>query len=159
VVSVTWQDAVDYCEWLSGKIGAEVRLPNEKEWRLAAAGESSLKYPWGNEWKPRAANYKDTKLGVRPVKSFPEGRSPCGAYDMAGNVWEWTSDDALDHEGKPKEENGVKRKIIKGGSAAAKQDYLNTSARFDLPANAADPVVGFRYVVIRKGDGAQSSKP
>lgn len=159
VTSVAWQDAFDYCDWLSKKLGATVRLPNEKEWVLAAAGKDNFKYPWGNEWNPRAANFKGTAGTVRPVKSFPEGKSPYGAYDMAGNVWEWVSDDALGQDGKPKNEEGVKLKIIKGGSAVAKRDYLLTAARFELPSNEADAVVGFRYVVIRNKQALQSSTP
>lgn len=159
VVNVTWQDVADYCAWLSQKTGATIRLPMEKEWVLAAGGADNFKYPWGNEWNPRAANYKATGVGVRPVKSYAEGKSPCGAYDMAGNVWEWVSDDARDKNDQLKETKGVKRKIIKGGSAVAKPDYLMTTARFDLPLDEANPVVGFRYVVIRNGNAVPSSSP
>ena len=92
VTAVTWQDAVDYCQWLSTKVGATVRLPLEAEWELAARGPQGLKYPWGNEWDDRAAASENKHGFVHAVKSYPAGRSPCGAYDMAGNVWEWVAD-------------------------------------------------------------------
>ncbi len=76
VTGVTWQDAVDYCKWLSEKIGATVRLPTEAEWEMAARGTENQKYPWGKEWNPEAAVSKETKGQVRVVKSFPAGRSP-----------------------------------------------------------------------------------
>ncbi|HLM55399.1 MAG TPA: SUMF1/EgtB/PvdO family nonheme iron enzyme, partial [Pyrinomonadaceae bacterium] len=101
VTGVTWQDAADYCQWLSTKLGATVRLPTEAEWELAARGPENLKYPWGNEWDQHAAASEETGGRVRAVKSYPAGRSPVGAYDMAGNVWEWVEDEATDKEGRP----------------------------------------------------------
>jgi formylglycine-generating enzyme required for sulfatase activity len=155
VTGVTWQDAVDYCEWLSKKIGATVRLPSEKEWVLAAAGPQNFKYPWGNEWNPRAANYKGSRGGVIvAVKSYPDFKSPCGAYDMAGNVWEWVSDDALDGNGKQFMSGSVVHKTLKGGSAGVRPEYLTTGARIHLAPGERDPWVGFRYVVMR-GNAAQ----
>jgi len=154
VAGVSWQEAVDYCDWLSKKIGATVRLPSEKEWVLAAAGPQNFQFPWGNEWNPRAANHKEEKGGVIiAVKSYPDFRSPSGAYDMAGNVWEWVSDDALDQNGKQLTTGGVKHKIIKGGSAGAERKYLMNRARYDLPMNTRLGWIGFRYVVIRNNAG------
>ncbi|HEX5709417.1 MAG TPA: SUMF1/EgtB/PvdO family nonheme iron enzyme [Pyrinomonadaceae bacterium] len=152
VAGVTWEDAVEYCKWLSGEVGAEVRLPTEAEWELAARGREGLKYPWGNEWDDRAADCEESHGRVRAVKSFPAGKSPWGAYDMAGNVWEWVSDDARDEEGRPRTKDGVTMKIAKGGSAVEKRKFVSATSRFDeLLPTSSKPGIGFRYVVIRTG--------
>jgi len=84
VVQVSWNDANAYCEWVGG------RLPTEAEWEMAARGAMGWKYPWGNEFDPARLNA--SRGGTVPGGSYEAGKSPCGAYDMAGNVWEWVND-------------------------------------------------------------------
>jgi formylglycine-generating enzyme required for sulfatase activity len=167
VTGVVWQDAADYCNWLSAQVGAKVRLPTEAEWELAAKGKDGFRYPWGNDWNERAADTTEKKSPtgpgkqgrVRAVKSFPENRSPFGAYDMAGNVWEWVAEEARDLEGNPRIENGVTVKIIKGGSAGEPREFITTAARFEVMVDQSSSSLGFRYVVERDRDGRPGPDP
>ena len=91
VVGLTWRQAGEYCSW-AGK-----RLPTSAEWEKAARGTDGRKYPWGNEWDGSKANWDDKGRidgisKIAPVGSFPEGVSPYGAMDMAGNAREWVDD-------------------------------------------------------------------
>jgi len=97
VVQVSWEDAIEYCDWLHEKLQGELpqgyylRLPNEAEWEKAARGEYGNEWSWGNEWDARLCNSKEKgPMRTTPVGAYsPQGDSPFGAADMAGNVFEW----------------------------------------------------------------------
>lgn len=95
-VRVSWVDAQAFCVWASKVSKLKLGLPNEQQWEKGARGMDGREYPWGNE-EPNAqrANYgKEWKIeNLAPVGSYsPEGDSPYGLQDMAGNVWEWCED-------------------------------------------------------------------
>jgi formylglycine-generating enzyme required for sulfatase activity len=81
-----------YCTWLSKMTGKAITLPSEAQWEKAAHGrEDQREFPWGEEWKEGYCNTDELGLNdTTPVGIFPEGASPYGCLDMAGNVWEWT---------------------------------------------------------------------
>jgi formylglycine-generating enzyme required for sulfatase activity len=95
VVGMQWYWCRDFCRWLSEQTGLTIRMPSEAEWEAAARGGDARRYPWGNDWRnDQAATGEDRETrGTRrstPVGCYAAGTAPCGALDMAGNVWEWT---------------------------------------------------------------------
>lgn len=116
VIEVSWYGTRAYCQW-AGK-----RLPTEEEWQQAARGRGGRRYPWGDEEADaggvQRANYdqgaslSDGYERSAPVGSFPQGASPYGALDMAGNVWEWVD----------QEEGG--QRLLLGGSWLNDETYL-----------------------------------
>ena len=128
VVNISYDDAVAYCKWLSDKDGNAVyRLPTEAEWEFAAGH------------MPKDANFNCGEHdGTTPVDAYAETLAACGAIDMWGNCWEWTSTPAA---------RGKAVMTVKGGSWRSRLSDCRTeqkSAGRDASATAND--VGFRVV-------------
>ena len=177
VVHIAYEDAVAYCHWLGR------RLPTEAEWEYAArAGNKETIYTWGdnhnklyqyaNTWGgefPVSNDGEDGYLRSAPVKSYPPNN--LGLYDMAGNVWEWTSDwysthyySQLKSQGDVQNPKGpdfpsnpanpyAKERVIKGGSFLCNASYCASyriSARMATTMDSSLEHLGFRTVAEPK---------
>ena len=135
VVGVSYYEAEAYAKW-AGK-----RLPSEQEWEKAARGEDGRIYPWGDEFDNSKCNslnpVRILTARTTPVTQYPEGVSPYGCYDMAGNVWEWCTD-RYDEE-----EPGAHG--LRGGSWRHVPVELGSSPRWWGGANRTNDL-GFRLV-------------
>jgi formylglycine-generating enzyme required for sulfatase activity len=148
VVNVSWEDAAAYARW-AGK-----RLPSEAEWEKAARGGDGRVWPWGDTFEPSRANtWESQRGGVSPVGVYsPQGDSPYGLADMAGNVWEWTADWYQPYPGSnyASDRFGEQYKVLRGGSWSYPGSFCRCAARsFDLPGFSCDSY-GFRCVLDRK---------
>jgi formylglycine-generating enzyme required for sulfatase activity len=158
VVNVSWNDAIAYCQWLNDlrrielPLGVVLRLPSEAEWEKAARGTDGLIYPWGNTFDKNKCNIDEGgKNDTTSVGAYsPQGDSPYGAADMAGNVWEWThslfkrypykADDGRE------DENVSGHHVQRGGSFIGTYQLGRAASRYRGDPSFLD-FVGFRVVV------------
>ena len=148
--SVTWSEARAYCQ------SRDARLPTEAEWEYAASGPDNLEYPWGNEFIAENVIYRDgTALESAPVGSRPGGVSWVGAFDLSGNVWEWTNtvyDESrfpypyTPDDGREDVDSADVVHVLRGGSWGSDQWFIRTFVRVRPDAGEKFFDWGFRCV-------------
>ncbi len=138
VVMVSWDSAARYARWLAAKTGLNWQLPTEEQWEKAARGTDGRRFPWGESFDPTRLNSHDNgPFDTVSVDAHPNGASPYGMLDAAGQVYEWTRSTYTQD-----------RYVVKGGSwDDSGCGICRPAARHTRPRHLKHILVGFRLVV------------
>ena len=151
VTGVTFEEAETYCHFVGG------RLPTEEEWERGARGDARHRFPWGRLYNSRLANHGRSPSGpdpsdgwslAAPVGSYPDGASPYGLLDAAGNVWEWTASSPHEDDIGLGADASVYR-VIRGGSWAHPPELMRVTHRVWLPLREQRSDLGLRCAYDR----------
>ena len=163
VVFVSWNNAVDFCNWLSKKEGKAYRLPTEAEWEYSCrAGKAGSRYCFGDD-EAQLEDYawynKNSGGGTHPVgKKKP---NDWGLYDMHGNAWGWCQDNYDPNYYKtspPKDPPGPGAgggRVARGGSWPFPPVYSRSAFRGYLPPDMRFNCGGFRVLLVSPPGGVQ----
>jgi len=157
IVDVSWEDAKQYCAWLSKKAERLVRLPSESEWECACRGGTSSEYCFGDKEESlgKYAWYSgNSNRRVHPVAGRDANR--WGLYDLHGNVWEWCEDEfhrnyiGAPVDGSPWSSGGLRSRTgtplrtMRGRSCMNPSYVCRSADRARLDQNGRSDVIGFR---------------
>ncbi|MCB0157171.1 MAG: SUMF1/EgtB/PvdO family nonheme iron enzyme [Caldilineaceae bacterium] len=151
VTNVSWRDALAYCEWLSQRVGRQIRLPSEAEWEKAARGDQDKRpYPWGDGAPDATRCNSEGNVGTTtPVGTYPGGASPYGCLDMVGTVREWTRSedrgDRFDADGWV-DDWIPPTKVVRGGSFSCVPPHLHCADKDWGISYRGEFNLGFRVV-------------
>lgn len=142
-VHINWVDAWEFCKL------RRMQLPTEAQWEYAARGPDGLTFPWGNEFVGDNFAHRGNSSQISEVDSYPDGVSWVGAFNMSGNVMEWTSTlhrpypyDANDRR-ELLTEDGAPR-VLRGGSFYEHEFYLRSAYRFGANTSNNNFNIGLR---------------
>jgi len=164
VESVSWYDAVEFCDRLSAHTGRTYRLPSEAEWEYACRAHTTTPFSFGAKLTSDLANFAggeeaetgEEREGTTPVDHYPYANS-FGLSGMHGNVFEWCLDHWHDnYEGAPtdgsvwldEDAEEDKSRILRGGSWNVNPRTCRSAYRFNYSPRGSDDLIGFRVVCI-----------
>lgn len=155
VTCISWFDAQAFSSW------ANVRLPTEAEWEKAARGTDNRRWPWGDEApQVRHGNFSQAVGDTTRVGQYPDGASPYGVLDMAGNVWEWTGSVDAPYPYRMRDgredPSSTGTQIVRGGSYEFSPNLARCTFRLGIARETRLRNVGFR--VVQLDFQARSSK-
>jgi len=167
VIHVSWNDATAYCNWLSKKLNATLRLPTEAEWEYACRAGTTTPFNTGDNLTTEQANYngnypyhKNPKgkylQRTKPVGSYPS--NAWGLYDMHGNVWEWCQDwygekyyETCKKQGVIENPTGPETgsgRVLRGGGWGDGARRCRSADRGDGDPDGRADFIGFRPVFV-----------
>ncbi len=181
VLIVSWDDAMQFCRWLSRKERAEYRLPTEAEWEYACRAGTTTRWWCGDnaEALTKVANVADATLKAAssrwkytirgsdgyaftsPVGSFRPNRF--GLYDMCGNAFQWCADwyDAKYYDISPTDDPkgplGGTLRVLRGGSWSFLPASSRSSSRLHVAPGLRSAIAGFRVVRTLESSAAPRS--
>ncbi len=150
VISVSWNDAMAFCDWLSKEEGVTYRLPTEAEWEFACRAGSQTRFSYGDEeFKLGDYAWYDMQGGTNTMPVGMKAPNALGVFDLYGNVWEWcydlygpyTTKPAVDPLGSEDDSNRSSRGGAFSSSAPARSALRN---RFEPTKRSYH--IGFRIV-------------
>lgn len=143
-VNICWYEAIAYCAWLSHHTGLCITLPTEHQWQRAAQGDDGRLYPWGDVFEVNRCNSKEASNRMTvPVNQYPNGVSPYGVYDMAGNTWEWCMDTEAGAD-----PNAEAHRTMRGGSHISPHNRVQCGFSFALNPQCRYESIGFRIICL-----------
>lgn len=139
--NVTWYEAYAYTLWLSARSGLRITLPYRQQWQRAARGDDERTYPAGDVFLTEQGNTAENREGkTTDVRAYPEGISPFGVYDMAGNVWEW----CMNVSYKDFDVTSERPRAVQGGSYIGPCERAAIQFHYPLQPYNFAPSIGFR---------------